>query len=294
MKLIRTKGRGAEKRQRPCRARTARRRGARSRAARRQAHRRRCAQAGRSRSAALRCSIRRPHGAPLRVTQQEMAAAWEAIDPALRDGLSTAARQIRAFAVGQLPPRGANPSLHPRPHHRPACAPARLGRLLCAQRPSSAALHAADDRDSRAGGGRRAHRGCLAQARAWRLSPPRICSASRSSIASAERTPWPRWPMEPQSIPRVDKIVGPGNLYVTAAKRLVALTAPSTCSPAPRRSSSPASAATRRDRLRPGRAGRARSRSAGHLHHHARRSGQRSHRRSQAAQPQQCRRARGS
>ncbi len=28
--------------------------------------------------------------------------------------------------------------------------------------------------------------------------------------------------MEPQSLQRVDKIVGPGNLYVTAAKRLVA------------------------------------------------------------------------
>ena len=32
----------------------------------------------------------------------------------------------------------------------------------------------------------------------------------------------PRSPTEPQAIPSVDKIVGPGNLYVTAAKRLVA------------------------------------------------------------------------
>src|ERR1039457_6715384 len=39
----------------------------------------------------------------LRVTPKEMAAAWKAIDPALRDALSTAAKQIRAFAVSQLP-----------------------------------------------------------------------------------------------------------------------------------------------------------------------------------------------
>ena len=36
--------------------------------------------------------------AKLRITPQEMAEAWEAIDPALREALKTAARQIRAFA----------------------------------------------------------------------------------------------------------------------------------------------------------------------------------------------------
>src|ERR1039458_5393241 len=39
----------------------------------------------------------------LRVTQQEMAAAWKALDPALRDALSTAATQIRDFARRQMP-----------------------------------------------------------------------------------------------------------------------------------------------------------------------------------------------
>ncbi len=38
------------------------------------------------------------------------------------------------------------------------------------------------------------------------------------------------------SVPRVDKIVGPGNKYVTAAKRLVATVAPSTCWPGRRKS----------------------------------------------------------
>ncbi len=41
--------------------------------------------------------------ASLRVTREEMADAWEAIDPALRVALSTAAGQIRGFAQRQLP-----------------------------------------------------------------------------------------------------------------------------------------------------------------------------------------------
>ncbi len=39
----------------------------------------------------------------LRVTPEEMAAAWKAIDPAMQEALTTAANQIRAFAVSQLP-----------------------------------------------------------------------------------------------------------------------------------------------------------------------------------------------
>jgi len=41
--------------------------------------------------------------ASLRISPDEMAAAWEAVDPALRMALMTAADQIRAFAVSQLP-----------------------------------------------------------------------------------------------------------------------------------------------------------------------------------------------
>src|ERR1035437_4472490 len=44
-----------------------------------------------------------PRAAALRVTQQEMAAAWDAIAPALREALSTAAGQIRSFAQRQMP-----------------------------------------------------------------------------------------------------------------------------------------------------------------------------------------------
>ena len=41
--------------------------------------------------------------ASLRVSPGEMAAAWKAIDPCNAGSLATAARQIRAFAVSQLP-----------------------------------------------------------------------------------------------------------------------------------------------------------------------------------------------
>ena len=44
----------------------------------------------------------------------------------------------------------------------------------------------------------------------------------QSSIEWAARKPSPRWLTAPNRFPRVDKIVGPGNLYVTAAKKLVA------------------------------------------------------------------------
>src|ERR1039458_8652647 len=39
----------------------------------------------------------------VRVRPEEMAAAWKALDPALRDALRTAAAQIRGFAKRQMP-----------------------------------------------------------------------------------------------------------------------------------------------------------------------------------------------
>ena len=48
--------------------------------------------------------VRRAAGSDaLRVTPEEMAAAWKAADPALRAALRTAAAQIRGFAKQQLP-----------------------------------------------------------------------------------------------------------------------------------------------------------------------------------------------
>ena len=54
----------------------------------------------------------------------------------------------------------------------------------------------------------------------WR-SPRRASPASTRSTGSAARRRSPRWPMARQTIAPVDKIVGPGNAYVAAAKRRV-------------------------------------------------------------------------
>ena len=109
-----------------------------------------------------------------------------------------------------------------RPHYWPARAPAWLGWLLCSQRPSSAALHAADDRHSRAGGRRPAHRCRLAA----RPAPETLAAAHLLGITEFYRLGGAHaiaaLAYGTATIARVDKIVGPGNLYVTAAKRLVA------------------------------------------------------------------------
>ncbi len=156
----------------------------------------------------------------LRVTQEEMAAAWDALDPQLRAALSTAAAQIRAFARRQLPkPWSASPisglttgqlvrplnavgcyvpsGRHPLPSTLLMTAiPARVAgvsRIVAVSpRPAPAILAAAH---------------LLGITEFYRLG------GAHAIAALAYGTP---------AIARVDKIAGPGNLYVTAAKRLVA------------------------------------------------------------------------
>ena len=156
----------------------------------------------------------------LRVTQKEMAAAWKATDPALRDALRTAARQIRGFAKRQLPRswssipvRGLTtgqlvraiesvgcyvPSgRHPLPSTLlmtvvPAQV-AEVGRIVVVSpKPAQETLAAAH---------------LLGIREFYRLG------GAHAIAAMAYGT---------RSLAAVDKIVGPGNLYVTAAKRLVA------------------------------------------------------------------------
>jgi histidinol dehydrogenase len=156
----------------------------------------------------------------LRVTQQEMAAAWTALDPALRDALSTAATQIRAFARRQMPkwwnaspvkglttgqlvrPLGSVgcyvPSgRHPLPSTLLMTAiPAQVAGVkrivVVSPRPAPETLAAAH---------------LLGITEFYRLGGAQAVAALAYGTAS---------------VPRVEKIVGPGNLYVTAAKRLVA------------------------------------------------------------------------
>ena len=158
--------------------------------------------------------------AELRITPEEMAAAWDAIDPALREALTTAAEQIRAFAVSQLPASWSEspieglttgqlvrslgsvgcyvPSgLHPLPSTLLMTAiPAQVAGVeriaVVSPKPAPETLAAAH---------------LLGITEFYRLGGAHAVAALAYGTASLKR---------------VDKIVGPGNLYVTAAKRLVA------------------------------------------------------------------------
>jgi histidinol dehydrogenase len=163
---------------------------------------------------------RLPGPEALRVTADEMASAWKAVFPALREALATAANQIRAFAQRQMPvdwefsplaglqtgqlirPLGSVgcyvPSgRHPLPSTLLMTAiPAQVAGLdrivVVSPIPALETLAAAH---------------LLGITEFYRLG------GAHAIAALAYGT---------ETIARVDKIVGPGNLYVTAAKRLVA------------------------------------------------------------------------
>jgi histidinol dehydrogenase len=156
----------------------------------------------------------------LKVTREEMAAAWDAILPEMRIALTTAAGQIRSFAVNQLPaswseqpmeglmtgqlvrPIGAAGCYVPSGRHPlpstllMTVIPAQVAGVerivVVSPRPAPETLAAAH---------------MLGVTEFYRLG------GAHAIAALAYGT---------QTIPKVDKIVGPGNLYVTAAKKLVA------------------------------------------------------------------------
>ncbi len=158
--------------------------------------------------------------AALRVTQEEMAAAWKALDPALRDALTTAAAQIRQFSKRQMPKSWNTSSRnglttgqlvrplssvgcyvpsgrHPLPSTLLMTAiPAQVAGVkrivVVSPKPATETLAAAH---------------LLGINEFYRLGGAHAVAALAYGTAS---------------LPRVDKIVGPGNLYVTAAKRLLA------------------------------------------------------------------------
>ncbi len=157
---------------------------------------------------------------PLRITPEEMSTAWDEISPALQDALSTAADQIRAFAVTQLPASWSESSVpvlmtgqlvrplgsvgcyvtsgrHPLPSTLLMTAiPAQVAGVarivVVSPKPAPETLAAAH---------------LLGITEFYRLGGAHAIAALAYGTAS---------------IARVDKIVGPGNLFVTAAKRLVA------------------------------------------------------------------------
>jgi len=156
----------------------------------------------------------------LRVSAEETAAAWHATDPAVRKALRTAASQIRAFARRQRPASWM---------HEPV-AGLRTGQLV---RPLDSV-------------------GCYVPSGRHPLPSTLLMTAIPAQVAGVERvvavSPKPAretlaavhllgiaefyrvggahavaaLAYGTKAIRPVDKIVGPGNLYVTAAKRLVA------------------------------------------------------------------------
>jgi histidinol dehydrogenase len=158
--------------------------------------------------------------AALRVMPEEMAAAWESIDPAMQEALSTAAAQIRAFAVRQLPESWSDEPVD-------GLMTGQLVRPLCA-----VGCYVPSGRHP------------LPSTLLMTVIPAQVAGVERIAVVSPKPAPETLAAAHllgitefyrlggahavaalaygTASLPRVDKIVGPGNLYVTAAKRLVA------------------------------------------------------------------------
>ena len=156
----------------------------------------------------------------VRIGRDDMAEAWNGLSPALRDAFSTAVQQIRAFAINQLPASWCDSTVpglmtgqivrpldsvgcyvpsgrHPLPSTLLMTAiPAQVAGVarivVVSPNPAPETLAAAH---------------MLGVTAFYRLGGAHAIAALAYGTAT---------------LPRVDKIVGPGNLYVTAAKRLVA------------------------------------------------------------------------
>jgi histidinol dehydrogenase len=156
----------------------------------------------------------------IRVTREEMSAAWESLDPALRDALSAATARIRTFAERQMP---ASWNIAPIPGLTTGQLVRPLASVGCyvpsGRHPLPSTLLMTTIPAQVAGVGRivagspRPAPATLAAAHLLGVSEFYRLGGAHAIAALAYGT---------ETIPRVDKIVGPGNLYVTAAKRLVA------------------------------------------------------------------------
>jgi histidinol dehydrogenase len=156
----------------------------------------------------------------VRIGRDEMAEAWNGLSPALRDAFSTAVQQIRAFAINQLPASWCDspvPGLMTGQLVRP------LGSVGCyvpsGRHPLPSTLLMTAIPAQVAGVARvvvvspNPAPETLAAAHMLGVTAFYRLGGAHAIAALAYGT---------ATLSRVDKIVGPGNLYVTAAKRLVA------------------------------------------------------------------------
>ena len=161
-----------------------------------------------------------PRKQPLRIAPGELHRAWAETTPELHAALKLAARNIMEFAKRQLPQEWDTepvPGVKTGQRVRPLAA---VGCYVPSGRhplPSSLLMTAIPAQV--AGVGRivvvsaRPARETLAAAALLGIDEMYQVAGAQAIAALAYGTP---------SLPRVDKIVGPGNLFVTAAKRLVA------------------------------------------------------------------------
>ena len=161
---------------------------------------------------------------PIRVGAEETAAAWQQLDPSLQEALETAAANIRAFAHRQMPQSwNFSPA-------RPEAGGLTTGQLV---RPI-------DSAGCYVPGGRHP----LPSTMLMTVIPAQVAGVRRIVVTSPRPAPETLATAHllsvtefyriggahavatlaygTESIPRVAKIAGPGNLYVTAAKRYVA------------------------------------------------------------------------
>ena len=156
----------------------------------------------------------------LRVTPDEMAIAWEAISPAMQQALTIASQQIRSFAVSQLPASFSDEPI-------PGLTTGQLVRPL-----GSVGCYVPSGRHP------------LPSTLLMTVIPAQVAGVQSIAVVSPKPVPETLAAAHllgitefyrlggahavaalaygTATIHRVDKIVGPGNLYVTAAKRLVA------------------------------------------------------------------------
>jgi len=156
----------------------------------------------------------------LRVMPDEMAAAWKSIPPAMQHALTLAAEQIRSFAVSQLPASWSDSPID-------GLITGQLVRPL-----SSVGCYVPSGRHP------------LPSTLLMTAIPAQVAGVNRIAVVSPKPAPETLAAAHllgitefyrlggahavaalaygTGSLPRIDKIVGPGNLYVTAAKRLVA------------------------------------------------------------------------
>ena len=161
-----------------------------------------------------------PGRAALRVSAEEMAAAWKATDPVLRTALTTAANQIRGFAERQMPQSWSGSPIAGLETAQIVRALGSVGCYVPSGRhplPSTLLMTAIP---AQVAGVKRIIAvspkpalETLAAAHLLNIREFYRIGGAHAVAALAYGT---------ASVARVDKIVGPGNLYVTAAKRLVA------------------------------------------------------------------------